>query len=287
MAQKKIVYRVSGPLVLSGALSKISEAKCLHALFILAQGRKWEPDAKGMYRVRLGELHRLTGKTHKRWDEYLETLQTIRDNVRLDWGHLSKTVGGFNRAGDTPLITEAYAELDLGGGFEEIAFALPAGLIDDVIKPHWFGQVDTKVLFSLKSNYAFNAYLYASLTVIEKDRTKSTFHSKAFSIDEWRELLGSGSAYPAEAHFRAKVFRRTELQLLKVPRDTDGYFMDIKWIETASGLYQMRVRRMRDRKKLHIKAKRKITPSVDEQKAKENADYFQKLLGETPGLVEQ
>jgi len=290
MSHKEIVYRVSGPLLLSGALSKVSESKCLHALFVLAQGQDWKPDRQGMYRVRLGELHRLTGKTHKRWDEYMNTFQSIRDNVRLDWGHLSRKVGGFNRAGDTPIITEVYAELDLGGGFEELAFALPSTLVEDVIKPHWFGQVDTRVLFSLKSNYAFNAYLYASLTVIEKDKTKSEFFSKAFTLDEWRVLLGSGKAYPAEAHFRAKVFRRTEVQLLKMPRDSDGLHMVIRWIETKGGLYQMHVRRKRDRQKI------KATPSVKNTKDSRapedsaNGEYFAQLMKDidsAPGLAPQ
>ena len=206
-------------------------------------------------------------------------MQCIRDNVRLDWGHLSRKVGGFNRAGDTPIITEVYAELDLGGGFEELAFALPSTLVQDVIKPHWFGQVDTRVLFSLKSNYAFNAYLYASLTVVEKDKTKSEFFSKAFTLDEWRELLGSGKAYPAEAHFRAKVFRRTEAQLLKMPRDSEGLYMVIRWIETKGGLYQMHVKRKRDRQKIKATVANRMTVTIDEKKAKENAEYFNELLG--------
>ena len=278
---KKTPYRVSGPLVLSGALSKMSESKCLHALFVLAQGQGWEADSRGMYRIRLGELHRLTGKTHRKWHQYLDTLTRIRDNVRLDWGHLSRKVGGFNRTGDTPLVTEVFAELDLAGGFEEIAFALPSSLVEDVIKPHWFGQVDTGVLFSLRSNYAFNAYLYASLTVIEKDKTKSEFFSHAYPIDEWREILGSGDAYPAPAHFRAKVFKRTEASILKA-RDVDGFYLSVKWIETKMGLYQMHVKRLR--KLPSAKSAPKPVTAAEKASAAElkaNGEYFAKLRKST------
>lgn len=244
MSQMSPVYKVSGPLILSGALSDVSSSKCLHALFVLAQGRNWKPDSRGMYRVTIGELHRLTGKTCARWSDYLKTFNYIRDTVRLDWGHLSRQVGGFNRVGDTPLLTECYAEMDLGGGFLEISFSLPSSLIHDVIKPHWYGQVDTSVLFSLRGNYAFNAYLFASLTVIEKDSKRSEFYSKAYSINEWREILGSGDSYPYPSHFRAKVFKRTEAQLKDV-KGVDGRKLNVSWVQSDSGFWQMKVQRLK------------------------------------------
>lgn len=245
VSQKPEKYKVSGPLILSGGLTTTSRAKCYHALLILGQMAGWKPDSRGEYRVSLGELHRLTHGTHKRWQDYLNTLRHIRDTVRLDWGHLSRTVGGFNRSGDSPILYDVRAELDMAGEFQKLVFVLPKTLIEDIIRPHWYGQVDPAILFSQKSNYAFHAYLFACLTTIEKDEAKKEFHSKAYSIEEWREILGvPEGANRLPSQMRKNVFARIQTQIAKTTKDTDSPIC-IEFSKTKTGLYQMRVRRLK------------------------------------------
>ena len=249
MAKDKRPYKAPGSLILSGGLRNKKEAKCYHALITLAQMNRWQGHSstnKNMYRITLNELHRLTGKTCKDWDEYRTTLESIRDNVRLDWACMAPSSHDVIRIGTTPILSEVYLEKDLLGQKMEIVFAIPEGVINDIIKNRWFGQVQTEVLFALKSSYAFNVYLNACLILIEKDRSKNTFYSNGYSIDQWRELLGVDEhLYPQPSRFRNKVFERSCEMVNKMTLKTKRP-LNVKFVETGrkTGIYQMVVERV-------------------------------------------
>lgn len=238
-------YKASSTLILHGGFKNIIEAKCYHGLLVLASFRGWKYDTKGEMRIGIGELHRLTRHTCSDWSEYLTVLRRIKDTAKLDWGHLSRVVGGFNRIGDVNILSEVRADLDLAGQFQEIVFRIPAALLEDVIKPKWFGQVNPEILFSIKSNYAFNAYLFACLTVIEKDTTKDIFFSDAKPLAEWAAILGADEM--PTWRFKQDIFKRTEKQIEKATQNTDEPIEIIFTDEHTSrrGLYQMVVKRVK------------------------------------------
>jgi hypothetical protein len=276
-------YRASSVLILSGGFKNIVEAKCYHGLLVLASLKGWKYDSKGEMRVGIGELHRLTKHACENWSEYLFALRRIKDTARLDWGHLSRVVGGFNRVGDVNILSEVRADMDLAGHFQEIVFRIPAALLEDVIKPRWFGQVNPEILFSIKSNYAFNAYLFACLTVIEKDKSKEVFWSDARPIKEWAELLGA-EEMPAW-RFKQDIFKRTEINIEKATRNTDEPIgIEFTDSETSRGLYQMKVTRLKKR----IDAP-KVSPKKQfeqEQEAKRIAEYELAKTQERQAILE-
>lgn len=234
---------------MSGGLRTKAQAKCYHALLVLAQLKGWRYDDRGMMRVTVGDLHRLTRHACGTWEEYRDTLNSIRSTVELDWGHLSElSKGRFNRSGKVSILSEVHVDLDLVGEAKEVVFRIPKDLLDDVIRPSWYGQVDPAILFRQKSNYAFHAYLFACLTVIEKDIKKDAFFSGAYSMNEWREILGVEEGINTAANqFRRNIFRRVEEQITKTTADTDTP-LEIRFIQTPRGLYQMQVRRLPKRK---------------------------------------
>lgn len=230
--------------MLSGGFKNIVEAKCYHGILVLAQLQDWTHDERGEMRINLSSLHKLTKHACERWESYLKVLQRIKDTITLDWGILSNSVGGFNRVGNINILSEVRAEMDLVGNFSEIAFRIPAVLLEDVIKPKWFGQVNPEILFSIKSNYAFNAYLHASLTIIEKDSRKHVFWSPSLPIDDWKLILGADETMP-NSRFRANVLNRVESAIKRTTKNTDEP-IDIKFIATAKkNHYQMRVSRLK------------------------------------------
>ena len=248
MSKKKAVekYKASSSMCLTGGFKNIAEAKSYHGLLVLAQMNGWKYDDRGEMRIRLSELHKLTRHACETWQEYLGTLQYIRDNLRLDWSYLSKRSDGkFNREGDTPILSEVYADLDLSGQFQELVFRIPTSLLLDVIAPVWFGQVNPEILFSIKSTYAFNAYLYACLTVVEKDNYKDEFWSKALPINEWKQILGAPDDIKPY-RFRSNVLRRTEKQIAKTTKNTEEPIEVLFTDEhCSSGLYQMYISRLK------------------------------------------
>jgi hypothetical protein len=271
--KQDVTYKVSGPLILSGGLQTTSQAKCYHALLVLAQMKGWKADARGMMRVTMGELHRLTGGTCKDWQAYRDTLDEIRRTVELDWGHLSViSRGKFNRSGKCPILSECYVDLDLAGEPVEVAFRVSQDLIEDVIRPSWYGQVRPDVLFRQKSNYAFNAYLYASLYVVEKDSAKTEFYGPAVSSFEWRSILGvPDGTYPRPAHFRAFVFRRTEEQIAKTTKDTDTP-LSVEWRECSGGTYQMVVKRVQRPVKARLSPRAAVAKAEEAEDARRRAE---------------
>jgi len=243
----KVSYKASGSLILSGSLRTKAQAKCYHALLVLSQLKKWKYDDRGMMRVTVGELHRLTRHACGTWQEYRDTLNSIRTTAELDWGALSELSNGrFARSGKVSVLSEVHVDLDLIGEAKEVVFRIPQDLLEDVIRPSWYGQADPAILFRQRSNYAFHAYLYACLTVIEKDASKDTFFSPAYSMDQWRDILGveEGINTPPN-QFRRNIFRRVEEQIKKTTEDTETP-LEIQFFETKkrSKLYQMRVKRL-------------------------------------------
>lgn len=239
-------YKTSAGLVLSGGFKSITESKCYHGLLILCQINNWKSNSRGEYRISLNNLHKLTQKACNNWEEYLRVFDRIKE-VQLEWAHLSKRIGGFNRVGKVGILSESWAELDLSGKFQEIVCIIPQALILDVIQPQWYGQVNPEILFSIHSNYAFNAYLFASCTIVEKDSKKDEFWSEARTIQDWRELLGVEEGKYVSGHaFRSKIFRRIENQIKKTTDKTDEPIeIEFSDVSCTKGLYQMRVRRIR------------------------------------------
>jgi hypothetical protein len=239
-------YKASGSLVLNGALSTLQKAKTYHALLVLAAGKNWKYDERGRMVVSVNDLHRLTKGTCGDWDGYRDVLDEIRKTAELDWDHLSNlSRGRFSRSGKVPLLSESHVERDLAGKPAAIVFRISQDLVEDLIKPHWYGQVDTKVLFSIHSNYAFHAYLYACLTVVEKDANKDEFFSNAHDLNTWREILGvPEGTYKEPSKMRAFVFRRVEEKILEKTKEADVP-LKINWVKTTKGFYQMRVCRLK------------------------------------------
>ena len=269
MKQVPTPYKVSGPLILSGGLQTTSQAKCYHGLLVLAQMKGWKVDARGMMHVPMGELNRLTGGTCKDWEAYRDTLDAIRRTVELDWGHLSAiSRGKFNRSGKCPILSECYVDLDLAGEPVEVAFRISQDLVEDVIRPSWYGQVRPEILFRQKSNYAFNAYLYASLYVIEKNVNNAEFFGQALPLHEWRNILGvPDGTYPTPAHFRAFVFRRTEAQIAKTTKDTETP-LKIEWRACAGETYQMVVKRAQKALKPRLNPRAAVEQAREEESAR-------------------
>lgn len=249
-------YKASAELILTGALGDVAHAKILHAILILADARKWTPEPDGYYHITTYELHKLTRKVYNGWKPYLEALTYIRQNLEIDWDALSRRHPKINIAGKSAVITDAIVEKDLAGEPIDglIKFTLSPAVVERLIKPEWFGQVDATILFRIHGNYAFNAYLVAALTVIEKDSKNDEFYSKAYTMDEWRNLLGSGEAYQLPSQFRSKVFKRVSESLKKI-EGFDGSYLHISWGETRRGLFQMRVIRTKEKPKVPTKTK--------------------------------
>jgi hypothetical protein len=134
--------------------------------------------------------------------------------------------------------------MDLSGTFEEIVFRIPAPLLLSLFKPKWFGQVDTAILFSLRSQMAFNCYLFAALTIIEKDKTKEEFWSEARPITEWAEVLGVRATAPYR--FKQDVFKAIPKLIRKTTDKTDEP-IEVEFTDAhcKRGLYQMRVKRLK------------------------------------------
>jgi hypothetical protein len=242
-------YHASAPLVLSGGLTSKAATKCYHAIIALAQFTGWQgSEGEGgryEYRISLSDLHKLTHNTHKRWEEYIKTFEDIRDTIRLNWAHLAPRDANVKRFGTTPILSEAYVECRKGSP-AVLVVVIPRPVLEDLIKPYRYGQIEASVLFKLRSNYAFNAYLNAGLVTIEKDQTKNVFYSPAYTIDEWRELLGvEKDVYPQPSKFKAFVFRRAEQAIKKETADSNRP-MTIKFAETGkkSGKYQLVVKRI-------------------------------------------
>ena len=227
---------------MSGGFTSITQAKTFHGLLVLSQAKNFKYNENGEMRVSINELHRLTRKACIKWDDYLKTMKELEE-VQLDWGHLSRLYD-FNRAGLVRIVSESRADLDLAGQAMDIVFRIPAALLNDVIRPSLYGQVDPSILFSLRSNYAFNAYLHAGMVVIHKDSKKSVFHSHARPISEWKEIMGADEAMPAY-RFRTNVFRRVEKQIDKATHNTEEPIeMEFTDIDCEKGLYQMCVKRL-------------------------------------------
>lgn len=264
-------YNAGAPLVLSGGLNTKAAAKCYHALIALMQlhGLRGNSNAKNQYEYRVGihELHILTQQTHKNWDEYLKTFEGIRDEVRLKWAELAKPNAKVNRIGTTPILSECYIEKDLINLPDQLVFAIPGAIVEDIIKPYQFGQLDKKVLFGLRSTYAFNAYLNACLLTIEKNVDQDKFYSRAFDLNEWRSLLGvKDDLYPEPSKFKAFVFKRASKSIQEATKDSANP-IKISWKETAtrSGRFQMLVQRQ---KKRTPNSKTQLMPDPEEEKAK-------------------
>lgn len=231
---------------MSGGLTTLPAAKAYHGLLVLAASKGWEYDRLGEMSISLADLHRLTNKVCPTWEEYLQVLVRIRDTVRLDWENLSRSIDGLHRVGTTPILSEVQADRDAEGDFSRIIFRIPQALVEYVIKPKWYGQVDPRILFSLKSNYAFHAYLYASVTVVEKDNTKDEFFSHVRSQSEWEEILGISEPMPPN-RFRQNILRRIEKSIAKTITKTDNPIrLEFLTDKCAKNCYQMRVVRIRN-----------------------------------------
>jgi hypothetical protein len=153
-----------------------------------------------------------------------------------------------------------------------VAFRISQDLVEDVIRPSWYGQVRADILFRQKSNYAFNAYLYASLYVVEKDSSRSEFYGPALPLHEWRTVLGvPPETYPYAAHFRAFIFRRTEAQILKTTKGTDTP-LEIEWKECTGDTYQMVVKRAPRPVKARLKPDLALAKAQDDEAARRKAE---------------
>lgn len=239
-------YKASGSLILSGSLRTTAAAKTYHALLVCAAMTGWRYDDKGLMHVDVGRIHRLTRGSCANWKEYRDLLTEVRKTAELDWDQLSAlSKGKFRRSGKVPLLAEAHVELDLAGEPASIAFRIPENLVDDLIRPMWYGRVNPEILFRLKSNYAFHAYLHACLTLIEKDTQQDEFWSPARPQIEWAEILGADPELP-RWRFRNEIFRRTEKAITKATANTDQP-IEVEFTDARCrrGLYQMRVKRIR------------------------------------------
>ena len=94
-----------------------------------------------------------------------------------------------------------------------------------------------------KGNYAFQAYLFACLTVIEKDASKKIFHSPSYSIDQWRNFLGVEEGTNMQPwRMKQNVFERIEKSVEKRTKDTNEP-IKITFIERSNKTFQMKVER--------------------------------------------
>jgi hypothetical protein len=278
-------YKANAELILAGALRKLSHARCLHSILIIADSQGWQPQDDGYYIISFFELHKLSRGVFDNWKGYLDALTEIKQTLEIDWGQLSQRYSQINIAGKSGVITDVIVETDLAGDPVDgrLKFTLSPAVVERLIKPQWFGQVDHSFLFALRSNYAFNAYLLASLNVIEKDSKKTEFFSKAYTLNEWRKLLGSGDAYAEPSQFVAKVLRRTELALSKV-ECFDGSYLKVDWIKTPRGLYQMAIKRTKERIK-RKETKPKLSAQQKERKPIADEDVlkeFEALMNRKP-----
>jgi len=229
---KNQLHKISGSLILSGAMEKIEQSKLLHAALIIACYNDWKVDKRGYFKISMYQLHRLTGSFHN-YDDIIKTADYIKRNVELDWAKFY-THERYIRKGHVSVISHAFLEYDKKDKKAYLLYKITEEVLEYVIKPNWWASINLNILFSIKSNYAFQTYLIACLY---SDKKGNKRYSHAYTIKEWRELL----AIPDELTLRRikfNIFKRSK-EIIESTAEKHGVNIQINFNECNDGRWQL------------------------------------------------
>lgn len=257
-----------------------AQGKMLHALLLVCEAYGWEPPYHGMFDVDAAILDRITRRlcknkgfhvTHEEkrqqiegWDVGIIGLIRQLENIEINLEALHK----FNLAqreldpsfdcpdepefiGDLRLVTEVVAaDPKKDRSYSRLMFRIPEILLDNFFKKMQWGKVDVEALFSIKSEFAFYAYMYAGLRLIDNEKTgQNTFFSKSYPIAKWARILHfDTNSYDSEWKIRSSVFKRITKYILAATATTDRPLY-VTFLKAKSG-HQMRIEIIKSREQL-------------------------------------
>lgn len=250
-----------------------AQGKMLHALLLVCEAYDWKPPADGMFDVDASSLHKVTRKIARTWGKHITDSEKIKRvegwdsgliglirqlqdvTINLETLHRYKlSIGEADtdspeHIGDLSVISEVVAaDPKQDRSFSRIRFRVPEILIKDFFRTTQWGRVDVQALFSIKSEYAFYAYMFAAVRLIEKDHSKKVFFSKSYPISKWSRILHFEGMDMEEWRVKQNIFSRVTKYVLGATATTNRP-LHVAFVKKENG-YQMRIEIIDNRKDL-------------------------------------